>query len=113
MSRCQNTEALRDFDFAQSMIRPIGETASKRELVVDLARDLIQGLDVTILRWGRKYTRDDLMTDVFEHELYDGAFFAAYAKDFEPLRDLTIRCAQYAVCEYLYPSEAEALGFSK
>ena len=114
MQRCENTEALSNYTFIQGLTSKSDvEREEKRDSVIDLARDFIQGLPVTVRRFDRDYSRDDLLVDVQEHELYDNAVFAAYAGDANPMRDLVIRCAQYAVCEYLYPCEESYLGFSR
>lgn len=111
MQRCENTEALSNYTYAQGL--PDTEREAKRNLVINVARDFIHGLPAKVMRWDRDYTREDLLVDVQEHDDFDKAVFAAYARDANPMRDLVIRCAQYAVCEYLYPCDEDYLGFSR
>lgn len=87
----------------------------KRQQVIELADRFLAGETVRLTHWAnRPYTIDDLLTEVFEHPLYDKAVFAAYSTDPAPMRDLVIRIARYAVAESLFGiGGADRLGFMK
>ncbi len=114
MQRCRvsDDELRHDQAQARATAQFEQEAPDMRERVEDLARDFIQGLPVAIQRYGRPYTREDLLCDVYEHDLHDRAVFAACAGDPDPMRDLVIRCAQRAAAVHLYGEcTADDLGF--
>lgn len=113
MNRCRVEYDELNHDFAQSALNRDFELTkeARQQRVKELARQFIKGAPVEIYLWGSLYTRDDLLVDVQEHDLFDKAVFAAYGGDHAPMKDLVIRCAQRAVAEYLYPGNEDKLGF--
>jgi hypothetical protein len=109
---CGNTAA----ELAQH--NPIAERKSlverfdKRTEVQEQADKLLAGKPVRVEVNGHRYTLDNVFQDTASHSLFHSAALAAYSKNPLPMRDLLRRVAQWAVCEYLFPGEADELGFA-
>jgi hypothetical protein len=83
----------------------------KRTEVQEQAAKLLDGKPVRIELHGYRYTLDRVLEDTASHKLYHSAAMSAYRQNPLPMRDLMRRVAQWAVCQYLFPDEADQLGF--
>jgi len=110
---CSNTAA----EVAHNSVTPVEERRylkekfEKRTEVMTCAKKLIDGKPVRIRKGDHTLTFDDVLNLVINHALFSAAMHRANENDPSSIRDLTIRCAQWQVCEYLFDGESEELGF--
>lgn len=109
---CGNTDAELANDNPVAYRKSIVERFDKRAEVQAQAEKLLAGKPVRIEIHGHRYTLENVLQDTASHSLFHSAALAAYTKNPLPMRDLMRRVAQWAVCEYLFPNEADELGFS-
>ena len=82
--------------------------------VMNTATAIIEGQTTHVQRYGRPYTFNDVLDDVFNHKLFTQAMLACYWGDRAPLSDLISRCVHRAVAVSWYGEEdADDLGFVK
>lgn len=110
---CSNTAA----EIAHNSVSPIEERRhmkerfEKRTEVMTSVQKLLAGKPVRIRKGDHTLSYDDVLELVIGHNLFSAAMHRACENDPSPIRDLTIRCAQWQVCEYLFEGESEELGF--
>lgn len=110
---CGNTAAELNHDNPIVARQQLCERFDKRSEVQDQAEKLLAGKPVRVELHGYRYTLDNVLSDTASHTLFHSAAMSAYNNDPLPMRDLMRRVAQWAVCEYLFPNECDALGFSE
>lgn len=95
MNRCQNTEALRDFDFAQSQPES-AEVISAREMdrkrVFALANILVSGAE--FINNNERWSMEDVTSELASHVLLPNCLQQMMGGNSDPLKDLTLRVAR-------------------
>lgn len=86
------------------------EYLDKRGEVINLAKRLLEGKPVKVIRDGTPYTLKSVFLDYSQHHMFIACCKAALSGNVFVQKDVLIRCARYAVSQYLF--EGEDLGFS-
>lgn len=86
--------------------------ADQRSEAIALADQFKAGRAALNDCWGNDYPLTELMVSVWDHELYEAAFFKAANGNSQPIQDLILRCARHAAAVHLFGEDrADELGF--
>jgi hypothetical protein len=110
MGRCQNTEALRDYDFAQSQpesVEVINSRAMDRQRVINLANLLVSGGD--FFNGNERWNMEDVTSELASHVLLPNCLAQLMAGKPEQLKDLTLRVARHLAASIL-KIDADEIG---
>ena len=119
MNLCANTEALKQHLNEQDQLESAAfifdtmETIHiQRDRVMAFAAALTSSTTADIWDNGRRWTFEDVITELINHKLFAQALFANIQGNPLPLRDLTRRTAQSLACVVL-GIEADSIGLAK
>lgn len=89
---------------------------AKRSEVLDQARKLLQGKPVVIRKGDHVLCFDDILKIAISHDSFSPLMKEFSSPDHKngcivEFREFMQKAANWQVCEYLYPGEADDLGF--
>lgn len=110
MQRCENTDALNNYQFLQDQPESretIELRAEQRDRIFALAASLLKGNS----HWfnGERWSHADVVSELVNHTLFEHCMSNFVMSDPQPLKDLTIRVARSLAASIL-KIDADSVG---